>query len=52
MIAFTDTRMARLFPGCMEHVAELKPDGIIIARAKHRIYVIEFTRGIRDEPEQ
>jgi ribonuclease HI len=50
-IAFTDTAMARLFPGCPERVALLKPDGIIINRDKKRIYVIEFTRGIRDEPE-
>ena len=49
-IAFTDTSMARLFPRCLSQVAALKPDGIVIHRENKVIYVVEFTRGIRDEP--
>lgn len=50
-IAFTDTAMEALFPGCHEQVAKQKPDGIIIHRERKAIYVIEFTRGIRDDPD-
>jgi hypothetical protein len=51
-VCFADTAMGKMFPGCPRSIRLQKPDGLIIDRTKKLVVVIEFTRGIRDEPEE
>ena len=44
--------MGKLYPGCAEGIRLLKQDGLIIDRERKRVLVIEFTRGMLDEPEE
>jgi ribonuclease HI len=51
-VCFTDTAMGKMYSGCSDNIRLQKPDGLIIDRRNKRVLVVEFTRGIRDEPEE